>query len=99
MAAKALSYQAKVTVHQTWGGPGPKKWLSAFSTDARCIFCGCLWPRTISIPTRFLTFPVYNSLTSLLQGRGSSKPGVEFWDLCIWHKLQEVSTLPSLSKS
>lgn len=98
-ASKSPLLPVEVAVHQTWGGPGPKKWLPAFSTNAHCILCGCLWSRTISTPTRFLTFSVYNSLTTLLQGRDSSSSSVEFWDMCIWHKFQEVNTLPALSKS
>lgn len=81
--------------------PRPEKWLPTFSTNAHCTFRGCLQTRTISPPTGFLTFSAHDpgNFNFALQGWGSSDARAEFWDLCIWHKFQEVNTLPALSKS
>lgn len=106
--SKALSHWAEVAVPlmgttrpQLLQEPRPKKWLPAFSTNAHCMFRGCLEIRTISTPTGFLTFSAHDpgQLHSPRMGQLRRPCRAEFWDLCIWHKFQEVNTLPALSKS
>lgn len=79
--------------------PRPKKWLPPFSTNAVYFPWLSLDQDHLNshkIPD-ILCMQLPDGFT--LQGWDNSNSRAEFWDLCIWHKFQEVNTLPALSKS